>query len=270
MILNVLISTIDSRILGLKKIIKEEKDVIYTVSHQISDTLSEKVQEYVAELHRYKYVVYSPLYSVGVAKNRNNALKHRVKGAICLLADDDIVYYPNSFSTIRQLFQEDNTLDFLTFKIKTFSGKDYKNYKSYAFQHTLKTLSIIGIVDVAFKEEVIDKYGLKFDERFGPGGKYSIGEDFIFMTDAVKKDAKICYKPIDIVQHEDMGTGMILKDNIIFGRGAMFARVFGWLSFPLNMYFALKNRKKYVEVYTFTQYARLLFAGSWNYLGKKF
>lgn len=266
MIINILISTIDTRILGLKKIIKEEKNVIYTVSHQISDILSEEVNAYIVELNRYKYVVYSSLRSKGVAKNRNNALRHRIKGSVCLLADDDIVYYPNSFNAILEVFQKDNTLEFLTFKIKTFSGKDYKNYKSQEFRHTLKTLSIIGIVDVAFREEVIEKYRLQFDERFGPGGQYGIGEDFIFMTDAMKKDAKICYKPIDIVQHEDMGTGMILKDNIIFGRGAMFARVFGWLSFPLDIYFALKNRKKYAQTYTIMNYVTLLFCGSWNYL----
>ena len=269
MILNILISTIDTRILGLKNIIKEDENVIYTVSHQISDAFSDEVQQYVEELSRCKYVIYTELHSVGVAKNRNNALRHRVKGAICLLADDDIVYYPDSFNIIKKEFQKDNTLEFLTFKIKTFSGNDYKNYKSYTFQHTLKTLSIIGIVDVAFREEVIDKYSLKFDERFGPGGKYAIGEDFIFMTDAAKRRATIVYKPLDIVQHEDTGTGMILKDEIIFGRGAMFARVFGWLSFPLDIYFALKNRKKYVQIYTFSQYIKLFFKGSWDYLGKR-
>jgi hypothetical protein len=159
-------------------------------------------------------------------------------------------------------------MDVLTFKIKTFSGKDYKKYKGIGFKHNLKTLSNIGIIDVAFREELIDKYNLSFDERFGPGGYYSIGEDFIFMTDAIKKGLNIQFEPIDVVQHEDIGTGQILRDDIIFGRGAMFSRVFGSLSFVLNIYFATKNYKKYSSVFSYWKYNMLLFEGSLNFLRK--
>lgn len=266
MILNILISTLNNRILGLKNIITEDENIIYTVSHQVTEVLAGEVEGYVADLIQYKNIIYSKIDSKGVALNRNNALKHRVKGSICLLCDDDVVYFKNSFKTIIKEFKKDNTLEFLSFKIKTFSGKDYKNYKAHEFKHTLKSLSIIGIVDVAFREEVIKKYSLQFDERFGPGSRYSIGEDFIFMTDAVKKKANIIYKPIDIVKHEDMGTGMILRDDIIFGRGAMFARVFGIGCFPINVYFAFKNRLKYATKYNFINYNKLLFKGSRDYL----
>lgn len=118
----------------------------------------------------------------------------RVKNSICLLADDDIVYFEDSFENILNIFEENKDIDILTFKIKTFSGKDYKKYRDYEFRQNIKTLSNIGIVDVAFREEIIDKYELVFDERFGPGGYYSIGEDFIFMTDAVKKGLIIKYR----------------------------------------------------------------------------
>lgn len=269
MILNILISTLNDRILGLRNIITDESNVIFTVSHQVNQDLSKESLSFVASLEQRVNVIYSQITSIGVAINRNNSLKHRVKGAICLLCDDDVVYFKDSFERIIQEFQKDNTLEFLTFKIKTFSGKDYKDYKSYEFKHTLKTLSIIGIIDVAFKEEVIDKYNLRFDERFGPGGEYSIGEDFIFMTDAIVQKANIVYKPIDIVQHEDIGTGRVLRDDIIFGRGAMFFRVFGKLSFLVNIYFSIKNKKKYNSKYTFWEYNKLLFKGNRDYAGKK-
>jgi len=268
MILNVLISTINDRILGLEHIITQEKDIVYTVSHQVTKKLDKKIFSYICKLKEKENIIYSQISSIGVAKNRNNALNYRVKGSICLLCDDDIIYYKDSFQKIRDEFKKDKNLEFLTFKIKTYSGKNYKNYKSYSFKHTLKSLSIIGIVDVAFREEVIDKYHLSFDERFGPGGYYPIGEDFIFMTDAVKQKAKIIYKPINIVQHDESGTGMMLKDDIIIGRGAMFARVFGILSFFVDIYFAIKNYKKYNCYYGFIEYCRLLCQGSLHYIKK--
>ncbi len=264
MCLNLLISTIDNRILGLKNIIVSKPDVIYTVSHQVTSELSQEVLDYINELLESKEVIYSQISSRGVAKNRNNALKHRVKGSICLLCDDDVVYFKDSFERICQEFQN-NSFDFLTFKIKTFKGKDYKKYRAYEFQQTLRTLTSIGIIDVAFKEEVIQKYSLEFDERFGPGAYYAIGEDFIFMSDACKRGANIVYKPLDIVQHDEVGTGNTLEDKIIFGRGAMFARVFGRNSFILNTLFALKKYKNYKYKYTLFRYLKLLYAGTFDY-----
>lgn len=267
--LNLLISTINNRIQGLKKIIIKKENVVFTVSHQITDQLDDATKAYIDEISVLGNVIYSPINSQGVAKNRNNALKHRVKGAICMLADDDVVYFNDAFSKIISLFEADKGIEILTFKIKTFRGSDYKSYKKFPFKHNIKTLSNIGIIDVAFKEEVIAKYNLSFDEKFGPGGYYSIGEDFIFMTDAIKKKVNIFYRPVDIVQHGDVGTGQILRDDIVYGRGAMFGRVFGLLSFTLNVYFAIKNFKKYKSRYSFLEYSGLLFKGSFNYLMSK-
>jgi energy-converting hydrogenase A subunit M len=270
--LNILIATIDNRILGLKNIIKKynvDCDIIYSVSHQITKKLTLESLEYIEILKRRNDVIYSSIFSRGVAKNRNNCLKLRVPGSICLLADDDIVYFDESFNKILKIFEEEQNIDFLTFKIKTFDEKDYKIYKNYTFKHNIRTLSNIGIIDVAFREECILKYDLRFDERFGPGSKYPIGEDFIFMTDALKKGANIIFKPIDIVMHGNIGTGQLLKDRIIFGRGAMFARVFNKLSYMVNLYFAFKQYKNYKNKYTFFKYIHLLFLGTKSYFKQK-
>jgi hypothetical protein len=225
-----------------------------------------EAKSYIEELKNTNNIIYSMLTSKGVARNRNNALKYRVKNSICLLCDDDVIYFKNSFSTILSIFEKDQSLEILTFKIKTFEGKDYKNYKDFEFQQTIRSLTNIGIIDIAFREGIIDKYNLDFEERFGPGAYYGIGEDFIFMTDAIKRKVNIVYKPIDIVQHEYIGTGQILRDDIIFGRGAMFARVFGYYSILLNLYFALKNKNKYKKKYTLLKYNKLLFNGSMDFL----
>jgi hypothetical protein len=263
--LNLLISTINDRVLGLKNIIVNHPNIVFTVSHQVTEKLGKESSAYIQELENKDNIIYSQITSVGVAKNRNNALKHRVRGSICLLCDDDVVYFEDAFDKVLNAFEGDRTLEFLTFKIKTFSGRDYKNYKDHPFKQNIKTLTNIGIIDVAFREEVLDQYNLLFDERFGPGGEYPIGEDFIFMTDAYKKGAKIYYQPIDIVQHGDVGTGWVLEDKIIFGRGAVFARVFGSFSFFINVYFSLKNRVSYKNKYTLYRYLKLMSWGSYDF-----
>ncbi len=267
--LNLLISTINDRVLGLKNIIVNHPNIVFTVSHQVSEKLGKESSAYIQELENKDNIIYSQITSVGVAKNRNNALKHRVRGSICLLCDDDVVYFEDAFDKVLNAFEGNISLEFLTFKIKTFSGRDYKNYKDHPFKQNIKTLTNIGIIDVAFREEVIEKYQLSFDERFGPGGKYPIGEDFIFMTDAYKKGAKIYYQPIDIVQHGDVGTGGVLKDKIICGRGAVFARVFGYAALLIDGYFALKHYKNYAHIYSLFHYAKLLYYGSFKFFKER-
>jgi len=260
MVINILISTFNNRILGLKKFVKE-KDIIYSISHQVTESLSDEAREYIEFLKTQKNVIYSRINSKGVAKNRNNGLKIRVPGSVCFLADDDIEYNYNNLRKIASILDSNQEYDFITFKIKTFDGKDYKRYKNNIFKHNLKTLTNIGIIDVAFKEEVIEKYNLKFDERFGPGSEFPIGEDFIFMTDALKAGANIWFYPLDVVKHGEIGTGSKLKEEIIMGRGAVFARVFGKWCYIINIIFALKHYKNYKKSFSFFEYLKLMIDG---------
>jgi hypothetical protein len=177
--------------------------------------------------------------------------------------------YGNLLKIAQRLTQSDK-IDFLTFKIMKSPEEEYKKYRDRPFTHTLRTLSNIGIIDVAFKEETIEKYNLAFDERFGPGGHYPIGEDFIFLTDALKSGARIEFVPLPVVYHKDEGTGYRLEPDIVFGRGAMFGRVFGRMAPPAALYHGVKKYRFYKSRFGFSDYMKLLFAGIVDFCFKRY
>jgi len=263
----VLISTINNRILNLKNIIQiYDGQIIYIVSHQINKELKEETKNYIDSLNNREDVYYSALRGKGVAKNRNNTLRFIEPSSICLILDDDVRLRQDTFSNVIKAFDNHSEADFISFKILDLEGKDYKPYPEEKQLHTLRTLTGIGTTEMAFRSDFILNNNVKFDERFGPGAeKYPLGEDFIFAMDLYHLKSKMLFLPIPIVKHPLGSTGVRLDQKIIFARGAMFARVFGWKAFIVNFLFSIKKYTDYRKEISFSLYLRLLTKGTIDY-----
>jgi len=262
----ILASTIDNRILNLQNIIQSEKhQVSYIISHQVTKKTGQEVESYLLELSKRTDIIYHELIGKGVAKNRNNTLKYIEPSSVCLILDDDIYLCPNAFENVLNAF--DNTdADFISFKILDMEGNDYKSYPTKKQWHTLGSLTGIGTTEIAFRSDLILNSKIKFDEDFGPGSDiYPIGEDFIFVMDLYKRQTKMLFVPIPIVQHARESTGTSLDKKVIFGRGAMFARVFGWKAFFIDFLFSVKKYPTYRKEISFIAYCLLLVKGTNNY-----
>ena len=94
---------------------------------------------------------------------------------------------------------------------------------------------------------------------------YPIGEDFIFAMDLYKMKTKMLFLPIPVVKHPRDSTGGSLDQKVIFGRGAMFARVFGWKAFVINLLFSIKKYTVYRKKISFFSYLTLLTKGTMDY-----
>lgn len=263
----VLISTIDRRILNLKDILQPyDEKIRYVISHQVTRELDQNISNFIEELIKRRDVKYSPLGSKGVAINRNNTLRFIQPSSICLILDDDVVLCENIFNMVLKSFDRNPTADFISFKILDLEGNDYKRYPKEKRWHTLRTLTGIGTTEMAFRSDLILYNDIKFDERFGPGSDiYPIGEDFIFAMDLHRMKTKMLFLPISIVKHPRDSTGGNLDQKVIFGRGAMFARVFGWKAFALNILFSIKKYAAYRKEISFFSYLMLLTKGTMDY-----
>ncbi len=263
----VLIATIDSRILNLKYILQSyDKNIHYIISHQTTEEVEQDILNFIAALIERKDVQYSMLEGKGVAKNRNNTLKFIEPSSLCLILDDDVLMCQNAFKNVIQAFHDNFDTDFISFKILDLEGNDYKPYPKKKQWHSLRTLTGIGTTEIAFRSDLILDNDVKFDERFGPGSDiYSIGEDFIFTMDLYNMKIKMLFLPIAIVKHPKESTGGSLEQKIIFGRGAMFARVFGWRAFVVNILFSMKKYPVYQNEISFFTYMFLLTKGTIDY-----
>jgi len=191
-------------------------------------------------------------------------------GDIVYICDDDVrLAHHSVLAAIRRL-EEDESIDVLRCQIETFDGKPYKYYntREYVMRH-ITQLTSISSIEMIVKKAFLKENNILFDERFGLGSPYPTGEDFIFAVDIFRKNGKIVHFPRTIALHEDEGTGSKLSDSVIYARGAVFARVFGFAGFLANLYVALKQRKKYKSKYSFYDYLKLMCLGSLNFIRKE-
>ncbi len=264
----ILISTLDDRVINLENIIQVPNPTItYIISHQINKNLNTKVVDYIDKLIERKDIIYLVLNNKGVAKNRNNILNNIKASSLCLILDDDVLLRPNTYQDVITAFQDNPTAEFISFKILNLDGSDYKTYPKTKQWHTLQTLTGIGTTEIAFRSDCILQHNIKFDERFGPGAdKYPLGEDFIFVMDLYYKKLRMLFLPISIVKHPLNSTGANLDKEIIFSRGAVFARIFGKKAYFLDIFFTIKHKKMYQNRYSMFTYFKLMILGSYNFL----
>jgi hypothetical protein len=225
--INILISTIDSRIDQVKGVIQPFRDdVHYIISHQFTD---EKYYYTPEELLRSDISI-SHIAGFGVSKSRNNAIL-LAEGQIGLFSDDDVLYNDNSFDLLIKTFEENPEVDLAIFKIKSLSGSvEYKTYPVERFR--LKNVSMsVGTIEVAFRIDRIKEKGIRFDERFGAGLPQLIGSDEnIFIHDCILAGLNVTFFPDYIVGHPFESTTKKLSpfhQNLNWVTGGYDARING-------------------------------------------
>lgn len=164
MTLDVLISTLG--IDGINRVSKMNLPVASNVNYIISWQLpnpNEQNSPIPLELIRDDIKIHK-LHSIGISKNRNNAIKHSTAD-ICLIADDDLRYTAKQLQSVITAFNEHPEYKIITFK---YSGDDNKYYPKNSFDlATSKRGYYISEIEIAFRREVGDK--VLFNEYFGPG-----------------------------------------------------------------------------------------------------
>jgi hypothetical protein len=100
----------------------------------------------------------------------------------------------------------------------------------------------------------IKSKGVLFDENFGLGSKFYMGEEAIFVSDAIKTGLNIGFVPKTILVHSDLSTGeKTIFSELYLVQSAVFYRIFGkmylfWVA--LKLFFDLKQSKiNFTQVY---------------------
>lgn len=201
----------------------------------------------------------------GLSKSRNRAIEH-CSSDIALICDDDVIYLKDIENIITTAFNNNPKADIITFQfLKDEKNLYKKNYKKEKFWHDIYSLARVSSVEIAFRVNKIKSKNIKYDEHFGLGSAFPTGEEYIFLTDALKNDLKILYLPIPILIHPDESSGGQFVNNplLIESKGALFYRIFGVKSYFITFLFALKKYK--AANITLVQFYKLMFQGIKKY-----
>ncbi|MFH5833518.1 glycosyltransferase family A protein [Halalkalibaculum sp. DA3122] len=195
--INILISTIDSGIYNLDKVILgQQEGIYYIVSHQYTDEQYRRTPSFLER----EDIRVSHIPGRGVTKSRNNAIR-LADGDIGLFADDDVTYAKNNFETLERVFEEHPEVDVALFKIQTGPGEPpYKRYPEKSI--TYQDAPSVGTVEMGFRIPKIKEKKIRFDERFGAGQPLLIGSDErLFVQDCIDAGLTVRYFPEYIVHH---------------------------------------------------------------------
>jgi glycosyltransferase involved in cell wall biosynthesis len=163
----------------------------------------------------------------GLSKSRNRAIEN-CQADIALIADDDVEFIPDFDKKIGDAFANFPDADVITFRVRTPEGQPYKkSYLDHSFQHGRTSIYKTSSVEIAFRPDKVKGKGLRFDERFGLGAKYSSGEEVIFLNDCINAGLKLRYVPEEIVIHPLESSGKILDENYFKSKGAIVRRLYG-------------------------------------------
>lgn len=246
--LDILICTYNDGISRCHDILLPKNETIsYKISHQIQDS---KYANIPPELKKREDVEVSQITSTGLSTNRNNVIS-MARGDICIIADDDVRFEPNGLMSILDCFNNNDNIDIITGKIKTYPGEgEYKKYKKKI--HRIKTHNIgsISSIEIAFRRNSIIDNNIMFDNQFGLNGSlYMKGEESIFLKDAIDASLKIYYYPINfVIHHKESSCSNINYDSKEAEYlGALNWRLFKKLSIITMFVFIIKHYSRYIN-----------------------
>jgi len=200
----------------------------------------------------------------GLSKSRNMAIENAT-AEICMLCDNDVVYIPDYEKVIVREFEKRKDADIIVFYIKR-KEKPEPNYPKERIMDYLSVLKIFS-PEIAFRRENIKD--IRFNEDFGAGsGKYIMGEENIFLYDALKKGKKIYYLPIQIAELKEVQSTWFSEYNERFfvSRGANYAAMSKTWSHVLIWQFALRKRSLYSDNMGLIQAVKYMYKGRREYL----
>ncbi|MDD9936592.1 MAG: glycosyltransferase family A protein [Myxococcales bacterium] len=141
----------------------------------------------------------------GLSRSRNLALDN-ASSDIVVIGDDDVSYLPDVASTVERAFAHLPEAAIVTFQyLDADSGRPAKAYGEWASRHDVRSIGSVSSIEIALRPSRLG--GLRFDTRFGLGTGLPMGEESIFLADALRVGLPVHYWPAPICAHRGPGTG---------------------------------------------------------------
>lgn len=183
------------------------------------------------------------LKSRGVAKSRNAALKH-ASGKYLIFGDDDITFDEDGIQALLQHFESHPDCSIILAQTTDETGALRKTYPTKAHKLSKFNSAKAATYEMMIRTDAIRDAGISFDENFGAGVENYLGDEYIFISDALDKGLKGDFLPVRVAIHPKDSSGSLWgTPQDLKARAAVFGRVFGSTAPIFRALFLLKSRK---------------------------
>lgn len=205
----------------------------------------------------------------GLSKSRNKAIE-KCSSDIFLIADDDMIYVDNYEIIVNEAYNKYPDADIIAFYVASDNPNNIKPRLKEGKINLLTSFKLQS-VQLSFKTNVIKNKKIKFDEKFGAGSEFFMGEENIFLTECVKSKLKIYSYPVEIAK-------LINRKSTWFNgytkeyfqvKGACFSKISRYFWFFLFVQFAVRKRSEYKEKMTIRGALENMFLGRKKFLNNK-
>ncbi len=183
----------------------------------------------------------------GLSKSRNLALQNAI-GNILLISDDDVMFQEGFAAKIIGGYNKYPNAAAIKFCALKSNEKPLNTYSANSKSH-LNAFDILNTssIELSLNKFHVDFVKYRFDENFGLGGIFEMGEEAVFLSDLKKDGKQLVFEPEIIVAHNN-STSSEKRDILdkYFISGALFTRIFKekyifWIF--IKMFFDLKQKK---------------------------
>ena len=184
------------------------------------------------------------LHSKGVAKSRNAVIDNATTEYL-LFGDDDIEFKEESINSAITFLEANKEISILLLQAVDETGALRKSYPSLAHPLKLTNSAKAATYEMIIRTPDIKKASIRFDENFGAGAQNYLGDEYIFIADALRAGLKGLFLPIVIATHPTDSSGSFhntKQDAIV--RSRIFSRVFGVWAPIMRLLFILKRPSK--------------------------
>jgi len=231
--LTIAYSTLSDRIRNIDypKGNKEHEVIVLVQNPEEVSYSTEKLQGKLVELK-----------SRGVAKSRNAAIKY-ASGKYLIFGDDDITFIEEGIAELISYFESHPDCSIILAQTSDESGKLRKVYPSRIHKLSKYNSAKAATYEMMIRIESIRSAGIEFDENFGAGVENYLGDEYIFIADALNKGLRGVYLPIKVAIHPFDSSGSRWgTDKDLKARSAVFTRVFGPLAPIFRALFLIKSQ----------------------------
>lgn len=182
----------------------------------------------------------------GVAQSRNAAINCS-KGDIVLFADDDLILHTHNYAVLRDMFASHLDLDFICAQMLNTKGLPFKSYSPDMTPASRLNTAKVGTPEMAVRIKSIRAAGVTFDTNFGAGSANWLGDEYIFLCDALRTGLKGRHIALKLATHPAPSSGLDNSASSFVVRANVLRRALGRASWPLRCAFAWRHRKRFPD-----------------------
>jgi hypothetical protein len=126
------------------------------------------------------------------------------------------------------------------------SGELRKSYAEKITPLRFTNSARAATYEMVIRLDAIKEANIQFDERFGAGAEFYLGDEYIFITDALRAGLKGVHFPTVIAVHPKESSGSRWgSERDLAVRSEVFTRVFGWQAWIYRAAFLLRTKNEF-------------------------